>query len=574
MKKMKVLSGIPVSSGVAKGTVCLYVNNESDSIARHTLLDDQISLEINRLREGFEKTKSTILEVINASEKLKDNQTIEVFNTYIMILDDCGLIEKISDFIKNKKVNVERALHHIFSDYIALYENNNIRFKNLAHDLIDLESRILASFGEVPGHFKCATGENQAVVVVSQKLTPCMILTIPRENVLAFVTEEGGYTNNATILARSFNIPAIFGIDVKNNFKCADQVIIDGFSGKVFLFPDEKTENYYSRKIEQLRTINQAIIPLTKVDVKMDLKLNINTPQELDIIKKFNHDGIGLLRTEFLFLKERQPPSEEEQFEKYRSIIEGLNGKSATIRLIDIGSDQMPLFFALPEPLHPDLGINAARAVENFYEIYLTQAKALLRAAKFGDLRILYPMISDCADISTFRSLVSEARRLLWHEKKDAGQIKEGIMIETPAAAFLSKELLKEVDFANISSSDLLRHTLTASHGIPPVEKKYHILRQSLVKFLDIIVKAGKLYNKEICLCGEIGSFEEYYPLFIKLGLRNFSVPVARFPYLRCELMHLNISKSDILRKFYSIRTKADIDKFLMKNSDGWTASV
>lgn len=569
---MKILKGVPVSPGLITGTVCLYSNEEGD-VPHYNISDGQVPNEIARLQESFEKTKYTMQDMIRISEEYSDRKAAEIFNAHMTILNDKGLFERVSTLIKEKKVNAEHAVNDIFEQYIDLYKTKRLHFRELMHDFMDLRDRILASFSGLSGHFECPIGERQPVIVASQRLTPYMVLNIPKENILAFVTKEGGYTTHATILARSIGVPVIYDIAVKENLKCTDRAIVDGFSGKVVVSPDKDTREYYEKKIKQYNKrklfcdLKKDSTSKTKNNVRVKLKLNISTPSELAAIKGFNHDGVGLLRTEFLFLERDHPPSEQEQFDMYKSILQQAGGKPVTIRLLDIGSDKLPLFLALPDQINPDLEIKGARAVESFYDVYLAQAKAILMAAKYGDLRILYPMVSDNSDIFTFKKLISDAKKALTKEMKEYNKnIIDGIMIETPSAALLADKLLRYVSFANIGSNDLLQYTLAASRGIPLVEKRYHILHESMVRLFEIIVRAGKTHKKEICLCGEVASFEEFYPLFLKLGLRSFSIAVSKFPYIKCELMHIRIPrKSNILKKVYSAESKSELDKIFRR---------
>jgi phosphotransferase system enzyme I (PtsI) len=384
---------------------------------------------------------------------------------------------------------------------------------------------------------------------------------------------EGGYTSHAAILARSLDIPVIFGIDVKKELSYGVHAIIDGMTGKVIVSPDEATQKYYDRKVRQYRLrkqyceVRSHLKSKTKSNVRIILKVNISNPGEMDLLEGFNHDGIGLLRTEFLFLNREDAPSEEEQYKMYKNILQKAESKPVIARLLDIGSDKLPRFINLPEQTNPDLEIRGARAVEYYYDIYFTQAKALLRAAKHSEMKILYPMVSDMSDLSTFKTLISDAKKKLKNESQQfCMSVKEGIMIETPAAALLADQLLCKVDFANIGSNDLLQYTLAASRGNPIAEEKYHILHPAMVKLMQITIRAGKKFNKEICLCGEVASFEEYYPLFLKLGLRCFSVAAMKFPAIKCDLMHMAIgSSSSFIRKVYSAPSKKSLDK-LLKN--------
>ena len=438
---------------------------------------------------------------------------------------------------------------------------------------MDVRDRLLSSLSETSGHFDCSIDDREPIIVATERLNSHMILNMPRDHILAFVTLEGGYTTHAAILARSLDIPVIFGIDVKKELNCGTRAIIDGMSGKVIISPDEATEKYYEKKVEQYRIrrqfceVRRHLKAKTKNNIRITLKLNISNPGEMDLIGGFNHDGIGLLRTEFLFLDREHPPTEEEQYEMYSTILQRAEGKSVVVRLLDVGSDKLPLFLDLPYQINPDLEIRGSRAVEYFYGIYLTQAKALLRASQDSEMKILYPMVSDMSDVKTFKSLIADANKKLREEGQPyCKSVKDGIMIETPAAALLANQLLSQVDFANIGSNDLLQYTLAASRGNPLIENKYHILHPALVKLMEMAVRAGKKHNKEICLCGEVASFEEYYPLFLKIGLRCFSVAAMKFPAIKCDLMHVLIDRSSsLINEVYEASSKKMLEKLFKK---------
>jgi phosphotransferase system enzyme I (PtsI) len=565
---MKVLKGITASSGMVKGIACLYTEKGLDQVPHYALDEGRVEAEVSRLNEALKKAKETMKQMIAASQELFDKHASEIFNAHLMIMDDPVLYDKMAGLIKTKLINAEHAVDDAFEEYIKSYELSDMHFAELAHDTMDVKNRILFSFSGLSGHFECPAGERQPVIIASKRLTPSIVLNIPRKNALAFITEEGGFTTHATILARSYNVPVIFGIDVEDNINCGDRVIIDGMHGKVFVEPDEDTDKLYSRKMDEIRK-KMAVCEVKKVEpsqtkkgLRIKLKANISIPGEMELLKGLHHDGVGLLRTEFLFLNKEIPPTEDEQFHMYRHMCEEAQGREIALRLLDIGCDKMPTYLHLPPQDNPDLGIRGARALDFFYDIYLAQMKAALRASVSGNLRILFPMVSDLNDVRTFKNLTKEAKTILKKERGDFKEdVREGIMIETPSAALMSDRLLKEVDFANIGSNDLLQYTLAASRGNVAVEKRYHILHPSLIRLMEEIIKAGRRYKKEICLCGEIASFDEFYPFFISLGLRSFSVAASKLDHIKCELLHLKRLTQPITQEIYSAVTIEEIDK-------------
>ena len=569
---MKVLKGIAAASGFSKGTACFYTEKAAEDVPHYILDKDRIEPEISRFKEAINKAKDTMHQMIEASKKLLDKRAQDIFNVHLMILDDPVLSEKITGMIRKKLINAEHAVNDAFEEYIKTYQMSDMHFAELAHDTMDVRNRILFSFSGLKGGFECPIGDRQAVIVVSKRLTPSMVLSIPREHVMAFVTQEGGFTTHATILARGFNIPVIFGIDVEDNIGCGDILIVDGTHGKVFVKPDKNTIDEYERKMAEARR-KAAVCEIKKEEpsgtrrgIRVKLKANISIPGEVELLKGLHYDGIGLLRTEFLFVGKELPPGEDEQFAMYRYICDEAGGRDVSVRLLDIGCDKMPEYLHLPPQDNPDLGIRGARSLDFFYDIYLAQAKAVLRASEHGNIRILFPMVSDLNDVRSFKDLISNAKSVLKKEGKAFGRdLKEGIMIETPSAALMARALLEEVDFANIGSNDLLQYTLGASRGHVAVEKRYHIMHPALVRLLEEIVKQAGRCNKELCLCGEIASFDEYYPFLLGVGLRSFSVAASRLAHIKCELMHHRKLKRSEVNKIYRAVTIEDVNRVLEK---------
>ena len=575
MNKMKLLKGTPVSSGIVRGTVCLYSNEVEDSLPHYVVKDQHISKELARLEAARTVAREEMKEIVQLAERQLDKEAKDIFKTHLLFLDDDSLYQKIADLIKKRKINAEHAVNDIFEEYIKSFQIKDKHFKELTNDFVDIRNRIIGAFNLEAGRFVCPIGERRAVIVASKRLTTSMVLNIPRENVLAFVTEQGGITNHATILSRSYGVPNIYGIDLARNLDCGMDAIVDASSGKVIVSPDKKTIQYYDKKIESLEKkkkycqIREDLLPGTKEGMRIRLKLNISIAGEIKIARGLPHDGIGLLRTEFLFADRSSPPSEDEQYAMYKKVLEENKDKPVTIRLLDLGLDKMPTYFKLPESLSDNIEIRGAMAVETFTDIYLAQARALLRAGLNNrNLQLLYPMVSDLSDLKTWRDLFEKAGKLLKSEQVKFGNknIKEGIMAETPSAVMMIEELIKEVDFINIGSNDLLQYSLAAFRGNPLAEDRYHILHPTLVKMMELIVKAGRKAKKEVCLCGEIAFFEEFYPLFLQLGLRSFSVAVSKFSDIKCELLNLHIPRNkDMLKDFYKIHSRENINKYFLK---------
>ena len=570
---MKTLKGISLASGIVEGIVSLYISEIEKTLPHYLINLQQIPNELNRLYEAMESTRRAMERMLKVSEKKFGKEVRDIFNAHIAILNEQELLKNIAGLIKTKKFNAEHAVNDTFEKHIREYQKKGAHFRELAHDFIDIKNRIMEAFKVETGRFKCSISERKPVIIAAKYLTPSMVLNIPRENVLAFVTEEGGVTSHAMILARSYGVPIVSGIDVERELDCGERVIVDASIGKVVIASDHRTQKYYRRKIADIAKEKDFCASRKNYPVyvkgrgRIKLELNISVPSESSYIKELQHDGIGLLRTEFLFMQRDKAPSESEQYRVYKRFLEKASNKPFTVRLLDIRADKSPLYFKFPHRMSADLCLRGAIAAEAFPEIYITQIKALLRANATSNLQLLYPMISDLSDLRTFRKIVERAKNILREEQIGFNDrnIKEGVMIETPAAAIMAEELLKEVDFVNIGSNDLSIYTLAVSRGSLAVEKRYHVLHPSLVKLMTLIVKAGKKAKKEICLCGEIASFEEFYPLFFSIGLKCFSIAASKFEDIKCHLLQVKEMDKTLLQKFYNLKTKKDIDSFFLR---------
>lgn len=570
---MKVLEGTPASPGIAIGTGCLYTERSEEKVPHYIISPEKVEEEIARLERAYEKASETIKDLNAASRKMFGKQGEEIFDMHGAILGDISIRDRSKSLISENLVNAEHAAYDAFTEYATHLKKGKSRFDEIAQDVIDVRNRLIASFTGTSGEFVCPVGVEQAVVVVAKKMTPSMVLSIPKEHVLAFVTDEGGFTTHATILARNYGVPIVFNVDTEDNINCGDNIIVDGSRGKVIVSPDTATLKKYSqetKKASQRKLVCEAkkLEPSkTGRGARITLKCNISTPNELEMLGDINYDGVGLLRSEFIFPGKTEAPEEDEWASLYTEAVERAGGKSVVIRLIDVGGDKLPGYLSLPPQENPDLGIRGARAIEIFGDVYLAQVKGILRAAVHGDARVLFPMVSDISDVKAFREIVDKARKSLRREgKKFTPRVKQGVMIEVPSAALMAESILGEVDFANIGSNDLVQYTLAAARGNQLIEKRYHILHPSIVKLMEIVVKAGKKHKKEVCLCGEIADFEEFYPILLALGLRSFSVAAAKLDDMKCYLLHQKIYPKTVLDRYYSLRTKKEIDMFFAQD--------
>jgi phosphotransferase system enzyme I (PtsI) len=553
---MKELQGISASAGIAIGTVCIYQTGSGDNIDHYNISPEQADNEIKRLDAAFKKAETKIREMKEISGKLFGKQGNDIIGAHLSILNDENLKKKVEKDIRKNLVNAEHAVEDVFADYSKRLEGKGLHFEEITHDIYDVRDRLFNSFAKEEEGFACPAGEKQPVIAAAEKLTPSMVVSIDPSHVLAFVTKTGGITSHATILARTLNIPVVFDIDVDAELQCRCKAIVDGSLGKVIVEPDSETVRRYKKqqkKYESRKKLCEVIRTdptRTAEGERINLKVNISALAETELLKtagsadaekdmKVHYDGVGLLRTEFIFMRENEPPGEEYQYKIYKDILEAAGGRHVVARMLDLSADKMPGFISLPPGVDDFMDIRGATAVLAYRDIYLTQARALLRASAEGEIKLLFPMVSDLGDYYIYKELIDDARKTLDNDGIKHGSPEMGIMFETPSSALLAEQFFREIDFANIGTNDLLQYLVASSRTDKISNRRYHILHPSVVRMLQIIAEAAQKSSKEACLCGEIAGFELYYPVLLDAGIKSFSVPAAKFEEIKCELLHL-----------------------------------
>lgn len=577
---MRELQGLAASPGIAMGIVCTYSQGISSEVPHYGISDKQIANELKRLDYAFARIKESLKAKKEISKKVFGKQGEEIIEAHFSILEDPNLRGSIQERVEQEHINVEHAISEVFDTYIEGLVGQGNRLEELSHDVKAIRDDLLSVFLTDDSGFSCPIGERQPVIVATDRLDPSVILNMDTERVLAFISREGGYTSHATILARTRNIPIVFGIDVGKELDCRCELIVDGTLGKVFVEPDEKTKRFYEHKVEHHKVRKDECIkhigePATTADgVHITVKVNISTIGELELLKNSMHeegknselyyDGIGLLRTEFLYMREKDPPSEEKQLSIYEEIVHAAEGKPVTVRVLDLTQDKLPSYITIPEGMNLNMEGRGARALQIFNDMYLTQVRALLRAAASGNIRILFPMVSDTHDLLLFQELIEQARSGLQKAGNEYRDPEVGIMFETPSSIMMAEELLAMVDFANLGTNDLLEYSIAASRADLRSQLMYHILHPSVVKMISLLAEKGETAGKEVCLCGEIASYEHYYPILLDTGLVSFSVPASKYEDIKCELLHIN--STDILGSvdtYLKVDTREDQDELI-----------
>lgn len=540
-------TGIAASDGVAIAKA--YLLTEPDLTFKKVEGQDP-KVEGKRLDEALAKTQDQIKVIRDTAAESLGEEEAKVFDAHLMVAIDPELIGQIKTTIDSEKVNAESALKEVTDTFISMFEamTDNHYMQERAADIRDVTKRILANLLGV--ELPSPATIKEEVVVVANDLTPSDTAQLNRKYVRGFVTNIGGRTSHSAIMARSLEIPAIVGTKtITDNVEKGDLVIIDGLDGEVIVDPDEKTvesfkakgEAFHKQQIEWAKLVDAKTE--TKDGVHFELAANIGTPKDLDGVLNNGAEAVGLYRTEFLYMDSENFPTEDEQYDAYKAVLEGMNGKPVVVRTMDIGGDKELPYLKLPKEMNPFLGYRAIRICLNDEGMFRTQLRALLRASVHGQLRIMFPMI---ATLDEFR----QAKKILLEEKaklKDEGievadGIQVGIMIEIPAAAVLAHQFAKEVDFFSIGTNDLIQYTMAADRMNQQVSYLYQPYNPAILTLIKHVIDSAHAEGKWTGMCGEMAGDQIAVPLLVGLGLDEFSMSASSVLKTRSLMSKLDTS--------------------------------
>ncbi len=535
---MNRLKGIGVSKGIAIGKVYLYLPhkinvdiNEKDDVP---LSAKKQQFEI--IKEEAKKEIQSIYERMLSSRASKE---AGIFEAQALFLDDPTINHRVEELI-NDGFSLPAAIEKAFKESAAAMEAlENEYFRERAKDIMDVSNRLIHHvYGEtIPNLFYLP----ESSVVVAKDLTPSDTATIDRDHVVGFATDLGGVTSHTAILAESFGIPAVVGLkNITEQVVNGQPIIIDGESGEVILDPDEETIATYTNKILQIEKEKKELANIKFIEVttrsgkRIEVSANIGSPKDADIAIREGADGVGLFRTEFLFLNRNSAPTEEEQFEAYKTVLEKFGNKPVIIRTLDIGGDKQIPYLNLEKEMNPFLGVRALRLCLIQTELFKTQLRAILKASAYGNALIMYPMVAAKEEIISANKILSEVKAEL--KDKDIqfdNNIKVGIMVEIPAAALNAEELVDYVDFFSIGTNDLTQYTFAADRTNENLAYLYQPLSPPVLKLIKMTVDASHKKGKWTGMCGELAGDPNAIPILIDIGLDELSMSPQKIPYAK-----------------------------------------
>jgi phosphotransferase system enzyme I (PtsI) len=545
---MTFLHGIAASNGIAIAKAYRLV--EPDLAFESKTIDDAAA-EVDRFRKAIEKSK-TELEAIRDRAKVElGADKAAIFEAHLLVLSDPELHSPIEDKIQSDKVNAESALKETADMFIMMFEQmDNEYMQERAADIRDVTKRVLAHLLGVQLVNPSMIAEE--VIIVAEDLTPSDTAQLNKQFVLGFTTNIGGRTSHSAIMARSMEIPAVVGTKTATEeINNGDLVIVDGLKGEVHINPTPELVEQYRKvhaeyevqKAEWAKLVNEPTV--TNDNHHVELVANIGTPKDLKGVIENGGEGVGLYRTEFLYMGRDQLPTEEEQFESYKAVLEGLSGKPVVVRTLDIGGDKELPYLELPKEMNPFLGFRAIRLCLEEQDIFRTQLRALLRASNYGNLKIMFPMIATLDEFRAAKGILEEEKqKLLAEGQKVADNIELGIMVEIPSTAILADQFAKEVDFFSIGTNDLIQYTMAADRMNERVSYLYQPYSPSILRLVKMVIDAAHAEGKWTGMCGEMAGDETAIPVLIGLGLDEFSMSATSILKARSQIKYLK--KSDM----------------------------
>lgn len=549
-----ILTGISASKGIAIARP--YLLKDPD-LSYEAVEIDNVSSESAKLKSSLEQAKKEILVIQDNLKQSGANEEAEIFAAHLMLLEDPELISAIEAKITEEKVNVEAAVDEVMQSYIIMFESMDDEYlKERAADIKDIRKRVLSHLLNKP--LLDLSLIDDEVIIIAEDLTPSATAQLDVRYVKGFITDVGGRTSHSAIMARTMGIPAIVGTsNASQVIEADDMLIIDGSKAEVLINPENNVlKNYQSMLEEELRSkellLKYVDVPTKTIDhVNVNLSANIGSPLDLEAVVKNGAEGIGLYRTEFLYMGSKQAPTEDEQYEAYKKVLETMENRPVTVRTLDIGGDKELSYLDLPKEMNPFLGLRAVRYTLQETELFRIQLRALLRASVHGHLKIMFPMIS------TFEEFY-RAKQLLLEEKsnlKDEGiqvsdDIEIGIMVETPSVIMMADQFAKEVDFFSIGTNDLTQYTFACDRMNENVSYLYQSHHPAIFKMIEQVIQAAHREGKQVSVCGELASDTTAQIVLVGMGIDTLS---------------MNASSILESRAFINEQSKSDLEKVVEK---------
>lgn len=537
------MEGKSVFGGVAMGRLSIYKKN--DQVVKRTKVSDT-DAEIKRYEDATEKSKAQLARLYDKALKEVGESSAAIFEVHQMMLDDLDYQESVTNMIQNENINAEYAVAMTgdnFSEMFAAMDDDYMKAR--AADVKDISNRIISV---LQGIEDTELDSSEPVILVAEDLAPSETVQLDKSLLLSFVTRYGSTNSHTAILARTMNIPALIGVDYSEDID-GHYGIVDGFEGILYVDPDEETIAKYQKKQEEEQEKARLLQELkgqpniTKDGKEIKLYANIGGVGDVPSVLQNDAGGIGLFRSEFLYLESDTFPTEEEQFNAYRSVAQTMAGKKVIIRTLDIGADKQVDYFNLAHEDNPAMGYRAIRICLEQPDIFKTQLRALYRASYYGNIAIMFPMIISVDEVKRIKEIVEEVKQELKEQGIEYGEVELGVMIETPAAVWMTEELGKEVDFFSVGTNDLTQYTLAIDRQNPRLDSFYDAHHPAVLRAIQMTVENGHKGGAWVGICGELGADTSLTETFLRMGVDELSVSPSRILAVRAAIRDCDLSK-------------------------------
>lgn len=521
---MQELKGKSVFGGIAIGRISVYSKDES-TVKR--VKTEDTAAEIKRFEQAKEQAKKQLQALYEKALVEVGEVNAMIFDVHQMMLDDLDYVEAITHMIENQGINAEYAVATTgdnFSDMFAAMEDDYMKAR--AADVKDISNRVIKI---LQGKNDTKIAGDTPVIILADDLVPSETVQLDKSKVLAFVTRHGSTNSHTAILARTMNIPALIGVAFEEDMD-GKTAIVDGFSGCVYVSPDAAMLQSYEEKKQELEEKRRLLQELKgKETITLDgktihLYANIGSVADVASVLQNDAGGIGLFRSEFLYLESNDYPTEEEQFQAYKTVAENMAGKKVIIRTLDIGADKQVDYFNLEKEENPAMGYRAIRICLSRPDIFKTQLRAIFRASYYGNIGVMYPMITSVKEVKMLMEIVAEVKQELTEQGIPYGTVEQGVMIETPAAVMISDLLAKEVDFFSIGTNDLTQYTLAIDRQNPRLDDFYDAHHPAVLRMIQMVIENGHKEGCWVGICGELGADLSLTETFVEMGIDELSV--------------------------------------------------
>jgi phosphotransferase system enzyme I (PtsI) len=568
---MQTLHGIAVSPGVAIGEA-LVIGNEGFRIPRHYVVRDDVENEVQRFAVAVAGVAEEIQQNRDSVSQLLGEQYGAIFSAHLQMLQDTRLREKVESLIREKQYSTEHAVRETLEAYARIFrESDSSYLAERAHDIVDLEKGLLR---HLLGHGREELSQLEApVVVLAHNLTPSETANLDPKNVLGFVTEIGGAGGHTAIVAKGLEIPAVVGTGkILDDVSGGDTVIVDGDKGCVILQPDEDALAHYQVEVEHHRTLAAQLDEFREVACRtadgerIGLMANIEFPQEAAACLERGADGIGLYRTEFLYLGSKTEPSEEDHHDAYAQVVQAMEGRPVVIRTLDLGADKLGLeTFDEEEEPNPFLGLRSIRLSLRNLPLFRTQLRAILRVSVQGNVQVMFPLITTLHELRQAKSVLEDAMQDLEERGLPFDRnIPVGMMVESPAAATMIDRFVAEVDFISIGTNDLIQYTMAVDRSNPNVAELYQATEPAVLRLIERSVHACIKAGVRSSLCGQMSDDPAYTMLLLGLGLRELSVPPSALLEIKRVCRTVRVAQCEqIAKRALTMDSAEQVERFL-----------